>query len=63
MIYSTENFIKYGNKGVENYGYDYRLEHAHKIIKKSGISSMAILNNREKKGIKLFNTGKDIGQR
>lgn len=62
LAYSTDNFIKYGNRGLKSYGYNYRLQAAHPIVEASGQGGVALLDSTTKAVVKLFNTGKDIGE-
>jgi len=34
LVFQTGNYIKYGNKGVKDYGTSYRLTSVHKIVEK-----------------------------
>lgn len=62
LAYSTDNFIKYGNRGVRNYGYSYRLQAVRPIVETSGQGGVALLDSTQKAVVKLFSTGKDIGE-
>ena len=61
MVYSTHNYIKYGNRGVQDYGGNFNLTAVHKIVEKDFTGHVAALNPLKKSLVKFFDTGADIG--
>jgi hypothetical protein len=57
LVYSTQNFIKYGNKGTKARSGSNSLLAATKIVEKTGQGSVGILDPVLKVGTKMFSTG------
>ena len=61
IVYSTQNFIKYGNRGVQNYGKNYRLISVQKTVQASGNGYVSVLNPLQNTLVRYIDTGADIG--